>query len=389
MLSTVAQQNSSVTYSNDENNKAEHSMIYTDDNGKFEIKYTGDIGFNEEGTAVESVSDNASLTYKKDRRSISISKADDGKIMYKIDGIKKTSLDEKESAFLASAIKVMIEHGVGAKVRADQLYKKGGSRAVFDEIANLKTDYVKAIYLRSLLENRSLSAAELTEIANKTGSIIRSDYEKANLLSKFATKYLSNEATMQAYLDAITDIRSDYEKANTIKHILDQPLTAAQFSQVLQLAKSIRSDYEKANVMKQVLAKNKITTSQFSEVLNTTATLGSDYEKANVLKAILENNKLPEAQFTEALNVISKVGSDFEKANILKQVAKQKISNESQWVELLTVSEKISSDYEKANVLVAISEHMPMTDNVKSGYMKTAKTISSDHEYGRVVRAIK
>ncbi|HLK31217.1 MAG TPA: hypothetical protein VKT28_21745 [Puia sp.] len=402
----------------------QHSIVINDDNGSLEVKYTGDISFSDDETAIKSISQDGYLKYKKNGKKIVVTADANGQIMYEINnGDKKSTLSADEKTFLTEAIRVMIEYGVGARDRVERIYKKGGSKAVMNETKNMKSDYVKSLYLEYLLETNTLSANEMTEIANDVHFFLQSDFEKGKLLKKFSAKYLSNDATAQAYLGAVKSINSDFEKANAVKAILNQPLTQEQFSEVLEVAKSINSDFEKsnvlkealtnnkmstaqfstvldatadihsdfekANVLKSVLANTKISSAQFSEVLNATSGIHSDFEKANVLKEILKNDKLPEAQFTETLSVISSVGSDFEKANVLKQLAGSDIKEEAHWISLISSTEKVSSDFEKSNVLTDIAAKMPASENVKSAYMKAAKTISSDFEYGKTIRALK
>jgi hypothetical protein len=383
-----ASQKTTSSYSNSENGM--HSIIINDDNSSLEIKYTGDISFTDDETAIKAMSPDGYLKFKKNGKKIIVTAKGNGQIMYEInDGDKKSALNDDEKAFLAKAIRVMIEYGVGAKDRVERIYKKGGSQAVMDEAKNMKSDYVKSIYLQYLLETNTLSTTEMTEIANNVHFLLRSDFEKGKLLKKFSSKYLANAATAQAYLGAVKSINSDFEKANAVKAILNQTLTEEQFSQVLLVANSIGSDFEKANVLKEILANNKISPTQFSEVLNATSNIHSDFEKANVLKQILKNDKLPEGQFTETLSVVTSVGSDFEKANVLKALAGSEIKEDAHWISLISSTENVSSDFEKSNVLRDIAEKMPTSENVKSAYLRAAKTISSDFEYGRAIRAIK
>ena len=382
---------SSVSYSSDGNGgKGQHSISINDDNGYLEVKYTGDIIFNEEETAIKSISPNGYIRYKRNGKKIEATAGENGRIEYEVNGgDKKTDLNNDEALLLTSAIKMLIRYGIGAGERVERIYKKGGSTAVLNEVRNMKSDFVKAIYLDYLLETNSLTADEMTGIANQTKTLIGSDFEKGKLLSKFSSKYLANETTAQAYLGAVKSISSDFEKANAVKIILKEWLSPAQFTEVLQLTKFISSDFEKSNVLKEVLQNNKISADQFSEVLQTTATINSDFEKANVLKSILNNNKLPEAQFNETLNIITNISGDFEKGNILKQVAEGEITNEAQWITLISSTAKLSSDFEKGNVLATIASKMPATENLKAAYLKSAKTLSSDFEYGKAIRAMK
>ena len=383
----TSQKRTTLSFNSD---NGQHSIMINDDNGSLELKYTGDISFNDDETIIKNISRDGYLKYKRNGKKLVVSADERGNMLYEInDGEKKSTLTDDEKSFLTEAIKVMIEYGIGAKDRVDRIYKKGGTQAVMSEVKNMKSDYVKTIYLGYLLETNTLSAAELTAIADNVHFLVQSDFEKGNLLKKFSSKYLINETTAQAYLGAVQSIGSDFEKANAVKTILKQSLTKQQFSQVLQVVNSIGSDFEKAGVLKEVLSNNKISPTGFSEVLNATSHINSDFEKAGVLKDVLKNDKLPEEQFNETLAVISSIGSDFEKANVLKQLAESNIKNETHWITLINATEKVNSDFEKSNVLLDVAKKMPASENVKTAYMKAAKTISSDSDYGRVLRAIK
>ena len=387
VLLSFSQQRSTTSHISD---KGWHTIKITDDKEDLEIKYIGDINFNEDETAIKSMSPDASLIYKKDGTAIKVTSDANGQIFYEVNGgVRKNQLDKEESALITTAIQTMISFGIGAKDRVDRIYKKAGSRGVLNEVVKMKSDHVKSIYMNYLLETSSLSADEMTIIANNVKELISSDYEKGKLLSKFSEKYIANPATAKAYLAAVKSISSDYEKSKALKVIFKQPLTGAQFTEILAVVNNISSDYEKARLLKEVLNNNKISGSQISEVLKTTASISSDYEKANLLKSILQNSKLPESQFIDALAVAESIRSSYEKANILKQLAASGISSETQWIGLINSAEKILSDHEKANVLITIATHMQLTENVKGAYSRAAKTISSDHEYGRTLRAVK
>ena len=392
MLSCSSQRtSSSVSIDTDDHGKrGKTTVTINDENGSISFVTTEDIVFNEDETAIERFGRDGSLKFKKDGKKLTAETGDDGRIYYTYnDGAKTQVLNEEGSKFLAKAIQTMIAYGVGAKARAERLYRKGGSSLVLAEVDKLKSDFTKSIYLDFLLSFSNLSQPELLTIVKKIGTAVNSDFEKAKLLKQNAPVFLSNAETSDAYLEAVKGINSDFEKANALKELLNKSLSTGQFQQVLDATRSIGSDFEKANVLKQTLDNNKLSAEQFTAVLKTISTIGSDFEKSNVLKTALDGNTAVGEQFDEALAVINSIGSDFEKANVLKKVTSSGSKTERQWESLINAAATVGSDFEKSNVLIEIAHHIPESENLKAVYMKAAKTISSDFEFGKTVKALK
>ena len=407
------------------NGKRSGKMNFINDGISMRIEYDGKITFTEDEKAIQSIENDGYLRYRKENVKINAESDGKGGIIYEIyeDG-EKIGLNERGKKLLAEAIADMIAQGIDAEGRVvERIYKKSGTGAVMKEVERLRSDYVKSLYFEYLLENAKLSTKELAQIAQKTGDLISSDYEKGKLLSKFSAEYLKNAETAQAYLDAVGSISSDFEKANALKTILKQPLNSEQFVQVMRVSNSIGSDFEKANILKTVLKNNQnLSAVQFSETLKTISTISSDFEKAGVLKSILGDNTLSATNFEETLSVIadissdfergnvlkylmdksvfsgegfnkllsliSDMGSDFEQANVLKRLIDKNLKDEDQWIGVINTTAKLGSDFEKSNVMVQIGRRMPKTEKIKATYLKVAKTISSDMEYGKVIRAL-
>lgn len=388
-VACFSQQKISTSSTTTQNNgKSEHSFTMTDDNGILQYKYTGEIAITEDEKGIASISDGGKLVYKNNNVRITVTTGEKG-IQYEINGgDKKSELSAEEKELVAACIKILISHGLGAKERAARIYKQGGVAAVLSEVKSLKTDYVKAIYLKTLVVDQNLSTNELVTVLSTINTAIESDFEKAGLLKKIAPACVKNAAIMEPYLSAVKNINSDFEKAGALKSILSEPLSKENFTRVIQVTESVGSDFERAGILKSVLQKNKISAGQFTEVLHATASISSDFEKAGVLKSILKNGDISKGYFNETLATVSSINSDFEKANLLKQVAGTGIKEESQWLGLIGQAEKINSSFEKGNVLISIANKMPSNDAVRAAYMKAAKSIDSDFDYGRVVRSI-
>src|SRR5580693_2607819 len=75
-------QKTTSSYSNSENGM--HSIIINDDNTSLEIKYTGDISFTDDETAIKSMSPDGYLKFKKNGKKLIVTAKDNGQIMYEI-----------------------------------------------------------------------------------------------------------------------------------------------------------------------------------------------------------------------------------------------------------------------------------------------------------------
>src|SRR5579871_1513000 len=370
------------------NNNGHSSVSVNDDDLNIKLSYSGEISFTSDEKSFQSFPSDGFLRYQKNGTTLIVTLDASGRIAYEINGgDKKTTLTEEEKAILASAIRVMIDYGIGAKDRVAHLYQQGGTRAVIAEVKNMKTDYVRGQFL---LGTSSLTAADMTDIAGEVESLISSDYEKGRLLEAFSSKYLGNAATAKAFLEAVKTIHSDYEKAKALKAILHQELTDEEFTAVIDIINTIGSDYEKAGVLKEVIEGNKISESRFAQLIHASSKISSDYEKSEVLKKVFSRDiKIPPAAFGETLEAAATINSDYEKAGVLKKIAGSEITTDAAWISLIEATGKLGADFEKGETLRFIAAKMPASTSVKEAFNKAARTISSDFEYGKTIRALR
>ena len=90
-----------------------HTTIMENGNGVMvKIEYVGQTYFNDEGTAIRSISPNGYVKYKRDNQELIAESDRNGKITYELnDGGKQTILNQGDKEFLAQAVKDMIKHG--------------------------------------------------------------------------------------------------------------------------------------------------------------------------------------------------------------------------------------------------------------------------------------
>src|SRR5262249_39306210 len=151
------------------------------------------------------------------------------------------------SGLLLEAVR---QSGFDAERRVPRLYQKGGANAIFEEVSLIKGDYAKGIYLRELMKNHELDSASAQRVVTQAAREMKSDYEKRQVLSLAAEKYLNDPKVLTELITATETIHSDYERGQTITAALKRgSLTNEQLKGVLQSVTGIASDYEKAQAL--------------------------------------------------------------------------------------------------------------------------------------------
>lgn len=370
--------------------KRGNSITITNGHEYLKINYSGDIRFNDDETSIQSITPDGYLEFKKNHIKLLAESNFHGEVSYEIydDGKKLDPLSNNGKRFIAEAIKEMIANGLDAKGRLERLYKNGGSQAVFDEVSNIKSDYVKSMYIEYLLSRNVLSELELVETTKKICSEIGADFEKTRLLKRFSAIYLEDSLTSNAWMESVACIGADFEKANLLKSILQHPLNDEQFDQVIYSTRLLKADFEKANLLKQLIHNRTFDLESFDKILEEINSIGFNFDRANLLKQLVETG-IPDGQrFDKLLDAVGHLGDDMDKATMLTYLTKKNIRSEEQWISLINATSKISSDMDKTNLLVQIARKMPQSENVKNSFLDIANTISSDMDYRRAVKGV-
>ncbi|RYY96872.1 MAG: hypothetical protein EOO11_12385 [Chitinophagaceae bacterium] len=333
------------------NHNGETEIVIESSKEDLELSYKGELTFNETETAVRGITPGSKLRYRNGNNKLVISADAGGRLSYSCNGGESAAqIPAACTDMERQVIALLIRNGVGAKERAARIFARGGAPAVLTEVDKLPGDYVRSIYLKALMEQPSLPAADWKALATRIRGI-GSDYEKAGLLRRLLAKTSQSASLMPAFFDATATVGSDYERAGVLNAVFAQKLDAAQYGRAVEIASTIKSDYEKARVLKAAAA---VPGMSFSTLLAGARTIGSDYEKAGVLKMLV-----PHAG-----------------------------TNENEWVALLEAARGIRSDYEKASMLVHAARKMPRSQKLLGEYRKAAATIHSEYELGRATKAV-
>ncbi|HEV7620756.1 MAG TPA: hypothetical protein VGO09_03435 [Flavisolibacter sp.] len=338
-------------------NQWENKGTMTISNGDHfeELKFAGKIVLNNDETTIVSMSPGGYLKYKNDNDKFSAESNLQGKITYQVnDRQPQTTLNEESRKLVAAIIKEMLAAGYDAEGRMERLYKNGGKKALLNEVGNMKSDPLKALYIHRLLSIDSLSKTDRVEIIKKI-SLLSSDNDKFNFLNKINQDQLKDSIIMREYFDAVDHVGAEFFKENIFKHLI---IRSSNSPEILD------------------------------NILNITGHLSSDFPKENILKQILDNQAITASQFDKILDLSKNISSDFEREGIYTKIIDQNNLTEEQWIRLINDTGKIASDFEKSNLMVHLAKKAPHTDNIKTSYFTVARSIRGDAEYGKAIKAI-
>jgi len=399
---------------------------HNDDSEDLSVTIRGKVEFTDDYSDVKSISEGGDVRIKHDRHGVlrkfeASSEAGSIKRAYSING-QSGALDGDARKWLAQVLDQTVRlGGYDAKTRVQKILKQRGPRGVLDEIAQLKSDYVKRIYFDELFAQGQLDAINARQALHLAGTEISSDYEKAQLLVKMSDSYLVNDEMRAIYIEGVNTIDSDYERGRALAALLKKgDLSKDNVLFAIKSTASMKSDYERAQLLIKIASAFTLDQSAQTAYLASVASIDSDYEKGRALSALL--TKAPEkgtllftikstssisSDYEQAqllikiangfpldqaaqiayVSAVTSIGSDYEKGRALSALLNKGPGKDTLFVTLKSAS-TISSDYEKAQLLLKVAHSASSDDAVRAALVEAAKTITSEYERGRVLSAV-
>jgi len=331
-------------------------MQMDDGVNRVEVSYNGEIEFNDDETAIASISRGGYVDCWRNEDHLIAGRTNNGVLLTELYENKKPvdTASAEGKAIVARVIKAMIGMGFDIEGRMGRLYRRGGYAALLRGVDSVDGDYARGRYLERILGGDSLSSGIIASVITRVRDRVGGDYDKGRLLEMVDTGYLKNDSVGVGYLAVVRSMNGDYEKSQALQHFLRGPVPVQRYTSVLDAAGTIKGDYERSNVLRRLI-----------------------------------EQPLPEGKpFDSLLAVVGKMGGDYEKSNLLKEIVQKNVKEGGSWAGLIRTTATLGGEYERSNVLVEIGQRLPKTDSLRVLYMNAAKTVHSDVDYGRVVKAV-
>jgi len=387
---------------------AQHTNIssHTEDDGRrnwsaswsggpctVDARSSGIVKFNAEATAIESISPGGYFEVNErigdSWRRLRVDSSANGQLafVYKVNGTQQEFDSAARAWFGNFLLELERVTGFAASTRVPALLAKGGPQAVLTEISNLKADYVRQIYFKTLFENASLPAPLLLKALDQARNEISTDYSLAQVLLTIAEKYdLNEEAQRVAFLSAASKLHTDYEHSRVLIQLLKRPNLSPQIVRAaLESAKTIHTDYEKSRILTTLAGLSSFDESEISTYLDLAGSISTDYEHSRSLMALMEHHKLSPAAVTQILKSASSIGTDYEKSRILLSLSSSNNFDEKQITTYLTLVDSIGTDYERSRDLLALMQQHKLGSDAVTRIISETQKIGTDYEKARVL----
>jgi hypothetical protein len=343
-----------------QSNNDEWNMTRTENGREVRARVKGEIEFTDDYSDVKSLTPGGSLRIREKIGSVSksfeveVDRQGQLRRSYFVNDTAQSFDDEARRWVSGMMLELVRQGGFDAARRAERIFQKGGANAVLGEITLIKSDYVKKLYFRALLDNHQLDTETARRAVRQIASEISSDYEKRQTLSIVAEKYLKDKVVRAEFIPAVGTISSDYERGQILHALLKQgALTADEQSAALKVVAGISSDYEKARVLIRMIEVDGGMAGSAAAFFEAVNGISSDYEHARVLLAFLSHGKPQGETLKLAVKSAANISSDYEKARVLVQVAAISKDDEEIRKALIEATKSISSDYHRGRVLTA------------------------------------
>ncbi len=329
-------------------------------------------------------------------------------IMQKADGIKRRIEFENESGklvrryfvngqarpldaagrdWLRAVIPTLLrESGLDAELRARRIHARGGPDALLAEIALLRGEHVRSLYIGHLARMGPLETAQLGRAIALTGAI-GSDFERRHALNPLIESQAIAPQQQIQLLGLVARMDSDFEKRgvlNVLAHKLaDDPAVGAEWARVLE---SIDSSFERREALVALAERPAPAPGLLRLAFASIATMDSDFEKRTALEAFSRHAR--DSRFAPVyITAARSIGSDFEQREALLALLDRSDIDAITANAVIGAVATMGSDFEQREVLVRLARVMPKDVALIERYRAVARGMS-DFERGQAEKAL-
>lgn len=369
-------------------------MTWSNDGERFSLKWTGAFRVSDDEKGIDWVEEGATVTITDgviQTSRIELRGTGGGvERQYFRNGMRR-DYEPEGRLFLAAAIDKLIRHsGAFAKERVARFLKRGGPDAVLAAIDQLSdSSYVRRVYYTELLKQAPPSEGLLGQVLQRVPNELKSDYDKATLLTQAAQLSSMNDMHRVAIARAVKTISSDYDQRRTLTAILTtRPLAPPVAAAVLDSTASIGSNYDRAQVLVTVAENGGLTAATAPAFMALVRTMSSSYDQRRVFAAVSAQSSLGDAVGIEAIRAVGVISSPYDRSTALIEIIERGGLTDASAQAFFESASGIGSSYELSRVLrKAIAHPSSPSDRIVESVLRMAPKIGGSHDRATVLIA--
>jgi beta-lactamase regulating signal transducer with metallopeptidase domain len=364
-------------------------ISWSNDGERFSLKWTGEFRLSDDEKDVAWMEDGARVTLAEGRlftNSVTLTSTG-GRIerVFTKSGFRRDYEPEGRLLVAAALDKLIRTSGAFARDRVARFLRRGGTDAVLAEIDRLESSYVRRVYYSELLRQAPMTDALLSQVLQRVPADVKSDHEKATLLTQAAKLPAATDAHRAAIASAAKSIGSDYEQRRTLSAIVTSPLAPVVAAAVLDASPSIGSSYERSTLLIAVADSGGVTAATSAAFMAQVRSLSSAHDQRRVLTAVSRSGLSQDAVAMDAVRAAGTIGSAYEQATALIELVERGGLTDATAPAFFESAVRVSSSYELSRVLKTVINGTSLSDRIVEGVLRSAAKISSSYERATVL----
>jgi len=369
------------------------NMTWSNNDEKFSLRWTGAFRLSDDEKDIEWVEDGATVTITDGvavTSRIELRGTRNGVERQYFRNGSRRDYEPEGREMLAAAVQKLIRHsGAFAKERVAKFLKRGGPDAVLAEISRLDdSSYVRRVYYTELLKQAPPSDALLGRVLERVPAELKSDYDKATLLTQAAELPALNDSHRVAIAKAVQSINSDYDQRRTLVAILNtRPLAPAVAAAVLAASESINSSHDRSQVLLAVVEQGGLTSATTPAFMAQVRKMGS-YDQRRVLTAVSSNAPLAGNVALEAMRTAGDIPSSHDQSTTLISLIERGGLTDSTADAFFESAARISSSHDLSRVLLKVLERQDVSNRIVEGLLRTVTKVSGSFDRANVLLSV-
>ena len=368
------------------------NISWSNNGDKFSLKWTGEFRLTDDEKDVSWIEEGARVTISEGHlftNTVTLT-SNGGRIerAYTKSGFRRDYEPEGRLLVAATLDKLIRTSGAFARDRVARFLQRGGTDAVLAEINRLESGYVRRVYYGELLRQAPMTEALLSRVLERAAVDIKSDYEKATLLTQAARLPAATNAHRATIAHAARTINSDYEQRRTLSAVVTNPMAPEVAAAVIEASGSIGSSHDRSTLLIEVAANGGLTEATSAAFMAQVRTLSSSHDQRRVLTALPGPAAATEAVAVESLRAAREISSSHDQSQTLLSLVDRGGLTEASAAAFFDAAARISSSYDLSRVLRSVIAETPLGERVLEGVLRTTPKVTSSYDRANVLIAL-